>query len=64
MAVTAVTQKGISIALACRTFGLSETCYRYTRKLNDENVRIADLLECFRKSGNRFSEKKHGKTKG
>ena len=44
MAVTAVTQRGISVALACRTFGLSETCYRYTRKLDDENGRIADLL--------------------
>ena len=44
MAVTAVTQWGISIALACRTFGLSETCYRYTRKLDDENAAIADLL--------------------
>ena len=46
MAVTAVTQKGISIALSCRTFGLSETCYRYTRKLDDENASIADLLVC------------------
>ena len=44
MAVTAVTQRGISVALACRTFGLSETCYRYTRKLDDENAAIADLL--------------------
>ena len=44
MAVTAVTQRGISVALSCRTFGLSETCYRYTRKLDDENERIADLL--------------------
>ena len=44
MAVTAVTQRGISVALACRTFGLSETCYRYTRKLDDENGRIANLL--------------------
>ena len=44
MAVTAVTHRGTSVALACRTFGVSETCYRYTRKLDDENVRIADLL--------------------
>jgi putative transposase len=44
MAVEAVTRKGISIALACRTFGVSETCYRYTRKLEAENERIADLL--------------------
>ena len=44
MAATAVTQKSISVALACRTFGVSETCYRYQPKLDAENVRIADLL--------------------
>jgi putative transposase len=44
LAATAVTQKGVSVALACRTFGLSETCYRYTPKLDQENERIADLL--------------------
>lgn len=32
------------IALACRTFDVSETYYRYSRKLNDENEQIADLL--------------------
>ena len=32
------------MALACRTFGVSETCYRYTPKLDQENGRIADLL--------------------
>jgi putative transposase len=32
------------VALACRTFGISETCYRYERKLSDENEQIADLL--------------------
>jgi putative transposase len=35
---------GISIALACRTFNVSETCYRYSPKLSDENEQIADLL--------------------
>ena len=44
MAVAAVTHKGISIALACRTFGVSETCYRYAPKLDAENERIAGLL--------------------
>ena len=44
MAASAVTRKGISIALACRTFGVSETCYRYTPKLDAENERIAELL--------------------
>lgn len=36
--------KGISIALACRAFDVSETCYRYNPKLDDENEQIADLL--------------------
>jgi putative transposase len=44
MAVAAVAQKKVSIALACRTFGVSERCYRYERKLRPENERIADLL--------------------
>ena len=37
-------QNGASIALACRTFGLSETCYRYAPKLSDENEEIVGLL--------------------
>jgi len=28
----------------CRTFGISESCYRYERKLSDENAEIADWL--------------------
>ena len=44
MAKTAVERRGISIALACRAFGVSETCYRYSPKLRDENEEIADLL--------------------
>lgn len=44
MAETAVARRGVSIALACRTFGLSETCYRYSHKLRSENEEIADLL--------------------
>jgi putative transposase len=39
-----VTHKGVSIALACRTFGVSERCYRYEPRLRPENERIADLL--------------------
>lgn len=35
---------GFSIALACRAFGVSETCYRYSPKLKVENEVIADLL--------------------
>ena len=30
--------------MACRTFGVSETCYRYSPQLSDENEQIADLL--------------------
>lgn len=41
----AVATKGVSIALACRTFGVSETCFRYSPKRCAENETIADLLE-------------------
>jgi putative transposase len=42
--VTAVTRHRLSIALASRTFGLRETCYRCARKLDSENERIAGML--------------------
>lgn len=41
MARKAVTVRGVSIRLACRAFGISESCYRYERKLCDENELIA-----------------------
>jgi len=44
MAVKAVEAKRVSIALACRTFLISETCYRYERKFDDESAEIADWL--------------------
>ena len=44
MAAIAVERRGVSIAVACRTFGVSETCYRYSPLLSDENEQIADLL--------------------
>ncbi|WP_156178101.1 IS3 family transposase [Puniceibacterium sp. IMCC21224] len=44
MAATAVERRGVSVAVACRTFGVSETCYRYSPLLSDENEQIADLL--------------------
>ena len=44
MAEKAVAKHEVSIALACRTFGVSETCYRYSPLLSDENEEIADLL--------------------
>jgi len=34
----AVEMKQVSIALACRTFGISESCYRYEHKLSDESA--------------------------
>jgi putative transposase len=37
MAEKAVVERGVSIALACRAFGVSETCYRYSPKLDEEN---------------------------
>jgi putative transposase len=44
LAEKAVAKRGVSIALACRAFGVSETCYRYSPKLDAENEQIADLL--------------------
>jgi putative transposase len=44
MAVTAVARRGVGIAPACRTFGVSESCYRYSPRLGGENEKIADLL--------------------
>ena len=44
MAVQAVAQHAISIRQACEFFQVSESCYRYKRKLSDENVEIADWL--------------------
>ena len=44
MAVEAVTDKKVSIALVCRAFSISESCYRYERKLSDENAGIAEWL--------------------
>jgi len=44
MAVKAVARRGVNIALACRTFSISECCYRYERRLSDENGEIAEWL--------------------
>lgn len=37
MAMNAVARLGVSIALACRAFEISETCYRCSPVLSDEN---------------------------
>ena len=44
MAEWAVLHRKVSIRLSCRTFSISETCYRYRPKLSDENEQIADHL--------------------
>ncbi len=44
MAKQVVIERTISIRFACHVFQISETCYRYKRKLSAENVRIADWL--------------------
>jgi hypothetical protein len=36
----AVGEKKVSIRLACTTFSISETCYRYQPVLKDENAEI------------------------
>ncbi len=43
--MNAVARHGVSIALACPTFQISEKCYHYSPVLSDENEEIADWLE-------------------
>ena len=50
MAQQAVAQHAISIRLACKAFGISETCYRYQANLSDDNALIAEQLICQRHS--------------
>lgn len=44
MAYKAVAKARCSIRVACVTFSVSESCYRYQAKLSSENAEIADLL--------------------
>ena len=44
LAQQSVAIHGISIRFACRAFSVSESCYRYQPKLQDENAEIADWL--------------------
>lgn len=44
MAQRAKVEFNTSIRLICNAFSISETCYRYQTKLNNENVEIADWL--------------------
>jgi putative transposase len=43
MAQHAVASRPMSVRLACVAFSISETCYRYQGKFNDENSYIANL---------------------
>ena len=42
--MNALEAKKVSIALACRTFQIRETCYLYERQFDDEKAEIADWL--------------------
>lgn len=44
MAIFSVSTGRLTIRAACAAFTISETCYRYQPKLNDENALIADWL--------------------
>lgn len=44
MAHESTRRYGISVKLACKTFSISEVCFRYERRLVDENQVIADWL--------------------
>ena len=44
MAFKAVKDRGICIRLACQAFRISESCYRYERKLDAENEEVATWL--------------------
>ena len=44
MAMNALEAKKVSIALACRTFQIGETCYLCERQFDDEKADIADWL--------------------
>ena len=44
MAKEAVSEKKLNIRQACDAFGISQTCYRYEKKLTSENEIISDLL--------------------
>ena len=44
MAQQAGAVRGVSIALACRAFAISQRCYRYAPLLADENEKIEDWL--------------------
>lgn len=46
LAQRAVQERSVSISLACETFNISESCYRYKAILKEENKEIASWLLC------------------
>ncbi len=44
MAQRAVSERGVTIRLACKAFRISESCYRYEAKLSEENDVVAEWL--------------------
>jgi hypothetical protein len=44
MAQHAIDARGVSVALACRAFAISQRCFRYVPLLSDENGEIEDWL--------------------
>jgi len=44
MAKKVVADRGVCIRVACVAFRISESCYRYERKLDAENVEVANWL--------------------
>jgi putative transposase len=44
MVEQAMEQFGMSMRMACITFSISETCFRYQANLADEIIQIADWL--------------------
>jgi putative transposase len=44
MAIKAVADRGLPIRVACQAFRISESCYRYERRLDAENEEVAIWL--------------------
>jgi len=44
IAKKAVKERGVCIRVACDSFGISESCYRYERKCDVENDEVANWL--------------------
>ena len=44
MAKRAVSERGACIRVACHAFAIIESCFRYARKLDAENIEVANWL--------------------